>query len=209
MSNGEKVYKTSRTILKVIVILGQLLAVGAGALVTATPATWGAFAAAWPALIMAAGIGVWKAVENVRKNLYPDGPAWEWGGLFRRMIGMTPLILLLTLLAGCTTTRWKHVDELGALTQGRQNTFFAKTDASAIQAAYSGEGDKWDLEIGSTADNADSTDALKGIEFLTELVRLLAPIFGQAVSADTKPITPEQPPLTPESLPQPFIVPLK
>jgi len=101
-------------------------------------------------------------------------------------------ILILTVLAGCTTTRWKHVDELGALTQGRQNTFFAKTDASAIQAAYKGEGDKWDLEIGSMADNADSTDALKGIEFLTELVRLLAPILGQPVSADREPeaITP-------------------
>ena len=91
-------------------------------------------------------------------------------------------ILLLAILAGCTTTRWKHIDELGAVTQGQQNTFFAKTDASAIQAAYKGEGDKWDLEIGSTADNADSTDVLVNLQQLADLLKVIVPLLIPATA---------------------------
>jgi len=211
MGNGEKVYKASRTTLKVIVILGQVLAVAAGALLTATPATWDTFTAAWPALIMAAAIGAWKAVENVRKNLYPDGPAWEWGGLFRRLIGMTPLILLCCLVA-CSTvgTKFRETVTENGVTS---TTLYEARSLAGPLGKLDTTSHKWQYKWGGPENQIRTGQDSAGIDNSAQsvLVQAFEAVLGPLIMRIPLPSTvPNQPALeTPESLPRPFVVPLK
>lgn len=91
---------------------------------------------------------------------------------------MIPMILY---CCGCTTTRWERTDELGATLRGRQDTFLAKADKSAIDAMASGKPDgAYEIAIGSTAEGADSTEALAALQALLELARMLGPLFVPA-----------------------------
>ena len=191
--SGSKTYKSSRTLLKSAVILAQLVAVGAAALLSALPADFEQFSKAWPALLIAALLSAYKAVDNVRKNLY-DTPV-SWGELFRHIFGKAAVVLLVSaLFLGCTamnggvTTHFTETitdPETGVVnkTEYMARThagILGKVDPTVHNWSYKWGGDENEIATGQSAEGQDNSGqalAFKTIDNLIGLVggRVLPP----------------------------------